>query len=127
VVIEVIRIWDARVIGCLLSIGTGRIRIRPIPDSHPKLHEVVETMTDIATDSDAIARRFRDSDRGKALADEGRYYRFNVEHEMEEVELSDATKIQHMRDCTEPYVKDQASGLESGGKLLVSSHQGAIS
>lgn len=119
-------IWNSRTIGCVLSIGTGRVHIKAFKDN-AKLHQIVKTMTKIATDADAIARRFRTSGEGKDLADAGKYYRFNVEHGMEEVDLCDTSKIQHMKDFTEPYVEDEADRLLSCSKALASSSLAAIS
>ena len=119
-------IWDSRAIGCVLSIGTGRIHIKAFK-SNAKLHQIVKTMTEIATDADAIARRFRTSGEGKYLTDAGKYYRFNVEHGLEEVDLCDTSKIQHMKDFTEPYVEDEADRLLSCSRAIASSCLAQIS
>ncbi|KAF1979185.1 FabD/lysophospholipase-like protein, partial [Bimuria novae-zelandiae CBS 107.79] len=88
-------VWSTQIIGCVLSIGTGKVHIKGLIEKNAKLHDIVKTMVKMASDAEATARSFKMSE--KELAAAGIYHRFNVEHGMGEVELSDTSKVQHER------------------------------
>ena len=110
---EAYTIWDESTPRCILSIGTGWDSVKAIKVDNPKLHQIAETMSDIATDSEAISRRFESSKDGKSLKKSGRYFRFNVQHGMEGMELYQVAQRQRMIDETEPYMEDVAEDLKA--------------
>ena len=69
-------------IQCLVSIGTGIPDLKSFGDN---LKEVVDTLKNIATETEETAREFQDNLQYYGL--EGRYFRFNVDRGLADVEM----------------------------------------
>lgn len=100
------RVWgDDRLrasLRCLVSIGTGVPAQRAVRDD---ILGIRATLTSLGTETEKTAEQFR---RDKAdLDNEGRYYRFNVSHGLEDVGLAESTKQREIAAATGKYVASQ--------------------
>jgi predicted acylesterase/phospholipase RssA len=99
-------IWGGQLRGslkCLVSIGTGVPALKPVRDD---VLGIWTTLKDIATETEKTAQQFH---RDKSdLDDEGRYYRFNVEHGLEDIGLEESKKKTEIAAATRHYVESQA-------------------
>lgn len=110
---EAKKLFGARQIGCLVSIGTGHGNIISI--QKPGLFQriiptnVINALRSIATDCEEtheeVLKRFAGSP--------NTYFRLNVEHGMQDIRLTEWEKLSNVRAHTEHYIKKQ----EVDGKL----------
>ncbi|KAG7289881.1 hypothetical protein NEMBOFW57_006258 [Staphylotrichum longicolle] len=88
---------------CLVSIGTGVPALKPVRDD---VLGIWATLKDLATETEKTAQQFH---RDKShLDNEGRYYRFNVDHGLEEIGLEESKKKKEIVAATRRYVESQA-------------------
>ncbi|RKK66720.1 hypothetical protein BFJ69_g15140, partial [Fusarium oxysporum] len=87
---------------CLVSIGTGVPALRPVRDD---VLGIGATLTSLATETEKTAEQFRRDKSG--LDDEGRYYRFNVSHGLEDIGLEESKKQREIAAATGRYVASQ--------------------
>ncbi|KAL2196387.1 acyl transferase/acyl hydrolase/lysophospholipase [Corynascus similis CBS 632.67] len=88
---------------CIVSIGTGVPALTPVRDD---VFGIWATLRALATETEKTAEQFR---REKSdLNDEGRYYRFNVDHGLEEIGLEESKKKKEIAAATRRYVESQA-------------------
>jgi hypothetical protein len=99
-------VWGDQLWGrlkCLVSIGTGAPALKPVRDD---LLGIWATLRELATETEKTAEQFR---RDKSsLDDEGRYYRFNVDHGLESIGLEESKKTKEIAAATGRYVASQA-------------------
>ncbi|KAK4031668.1 hypothetical protein C8A01DRAFT_51327 [Parachaetomium inaequale] len=99
-------VWGGQLRGslkCLVSIGTGVPSLQPVRDD---VIGIWATLKDLATETEKTAQQFH---RDKSdLDDEGRYYRFNVDHGLEEIGLEESKKKTEIAAATRRYVESQA-------------------
>lgn len=96
-------------LACLVSLGTGQLHTRSLEASMTDAYQVCAK---IGADAEATARLFLKQNAG--LAQEHRYYRFNVEQGLQDVELDefspftvdliDAATLQYLADREEDLV-----------------------
>ena len=91
---EAERLYPSRKIGCIVSVGTGWAKQTSIHGS--KLHKIADACVQIALDAQGKAEDFVKDRRGKELRKEGRYFRFNVEQGMQDVEIEEWKKMEVM-------------------------------
>jgi tetratricopeptide (TPR) repeat protein len=104
-----IREWEGRKIGCLVSIGTGSSKISSVPSNIAKfLAKAVEMLTD----AERIADDFAISPTGRGLANEERYFRFNVPQGIEDLKLDDYKATGKMEALTTFYLSKAGSGRD---------------
>ncbi len=98
-------IWGNRLqskLKCLVSIGTGVPNLKPVRDD---MLGIWATLKDLATETEKTARQFhRDK---SSLDDEGRYYRFNVDHGLEEIGLEESKRTNEIVAATRRYTEAQ--------------------
>lgn len=98
-------VWGDRLWGrlaCLVSIGTGIPALTPVRDD---VLGIWSTLKDLATETEITAEQFR---RDKsALADEGRYVRFNVDRGLEQIGLEESKKKKEIAAATGHYLASQ--------------------
>jgi hypothetical protein len=70
---EARRLWPDRTIGCLVSLGTGVRVPQGFNSNKSRLHEVLQSLADIATDANTKAREFRDTREGRELVWSSKY------------------------------------------------------
>ena len=86
-------------IKCLVSIGTGVPSLKPFQDD---VFHIGKTLVAIATETEQTAEKFR---RDKSyLDDSGRYYRFNVNHGLEDIGLEESKKRKEIAAATRRYI-----------------------
>ncbi|KAJ5460999.1 uncharacterized protein N7458_002551 [Penicillium daleae] len=99
-------VWGDRLWGglkCLVSIGTGMPTLNPVRDD---VLGIWTTLKELATETEKTGEQFR---RDKSsLDDEGRYYRFNVDHGLEHIGLEESKKKKEMAAATSRYIGLQA-------------------
>jgi hypothetical protein len=87
---------------CLVSIGTGVPTLKPVRDD---VLGIWATLKELATETEKTAEQFR---RDKSsLDDDGCYYRFNVDHGLEDIGLEESKK-KKIATATGRYVASQA-------------------
>ncbi len=115
---EARHLWPGRSIGCLVSLGTG-VRIpQGFNANKSRLHEVLQTLADIATDANNKAREFRDTSEGRELIRGKRYFRYSIPQGVGDVDLADFEKIPYMESMTLPYVVDIDDSIGDCAKTL---------
>lgn len=92
-----------RLVKCFISIGTGNPGLKSIPDRVDKFAR--ETLLGIATDTEAVAKKFMKQWRLQYNLD--RYFRFNVEQGLQDVGLEEYQKQGKIEAATEEYLGDQ--------------------
>ncbi|KAK4251063.1 kinesin light chain [Corynascus novoguineensis] len=99
-------VWGDQLQGnlqCIVSIGTGVPALVPVRDD---LSGIWATYRELVTETEKTAEQFR---RDKSdLDDEGRYYRFNVDHGLEEIGLEESKNREEIAAATQRYVESQA-------------------
>jgi antirestriction protein len=106
-------------IGCILSLGTGWTNVPSLDKA--KLHNVLAACVQIALDSEETAKRFMYDRRGEALWKHGKYFRFNVEQGMHDIELDEWKHLEKMDAMTTRYLsaKETAENIRSCAKSLL--------
>jgi hypothetical protein len=88
----------------LVSIGTGIPKLQPI---HNDVLGIMKTLTELATETEWTAEQFRRNQ--YRLDKEGRYYRFNVDHGLEDIGLEEAKKKNEIAAATRRYLQLQVT------------------
>lgn len=102
---------------CLVSIGTGKPSIKPFGK---KLQSVGQTLIRIATDTQNTADAFRSAH--LELEEDRQYFRFNIEHGLENVGLEDAAQANTIMAATRYYLDspELKRQMQVCGRRLVS-------
>lgn len=88
---------------CIVSIGTGVPTLQLVRDD---VLGIWSTLKQLATDTEKAAEQFR---RDKSsLDDGGRYYRFNVDHGLENIGLEESKRKKEIAAATGRYIQSQA-------------------
>ena len=111
-------VWSDPLYGCVISIGTGIVPLKPIASKSPKLHSLVQSIENITTDAEVAARRFIRTNTGRSVREANRYYRFNVDQGMTEVDLADTEKMSLMKAMSEAYLEDHSHEIQACAKVL---------
>lgn len=118
--IEARRIWDKEPIGCIISIGTGWTKSEDVGN---RVDKVLRAAVKISTDAQHAATDFAREGLGKLLLGEQRYFRFNVEQGIQEIELdhSENKVLEHMRANTTAYLNrdDITEAVQVCAKRLI--------
>jgi hypothetical protein len=88
-------------IQCLVSIGTGIPDLKGFGDN---LLKVVETLKSISTETERTEKRFYTSHGFLGIG--GRYFRFNVDKGLADIELDDHEKVAEIEASAEEYLGD---------------------
>lgn len=115
---EARQLWPDRDIGCLVSLGTGVKVPQGLNPKKSRLHEVLQSLADIATDADNKAREFRDTREGRELIRSKKYYRYSVSQGVGDVDLADFEKFPYIESMTRPYVRDIDDSIEDCARNL---------
>jgi hypothetical protein len=98
--------WGTQLEGelqCLISIGTGMPTLQPVRDD---VLGIWATLRDLGTETENTAERFH---REKSNLDiEGRYYRFNVAHGLDNIGLEESKKMKEIAAATRRSMESQA-------------------
>lgn len=106
---EVARVpeWEGKRIGCILSLGTGLARSRPVSSN---LASFLKGALKMLTDAEDTAKVFAASSLGRELANTNRYFRFNVPHGMEDLQLDEWKAADRMKAMTTDYLSHAENG-----------------
>ena len=108
-VAEAADVWEGKLLGCIVSIGTGLADLEPF-NNH--VFTVGKSLGNITTETQATARKFhsvnRQLNKAKGL------YRFEVIQGMANIELGAADKIDEIIALTEYHLEDPKVGDEIG-------------
>lgn len=115
---EARRLWPDRSIGCLVSLGTGVTLPQGFNPNKSRLHEILQSLADIATDANTKAREFRDTREGRELVRSRKYFRYSVPQGMGEVDLADFERIPYVESITLPYAVDMDHDIEECARNL---------
>lgn len=101
---------------CLISIGTGNPGMRSISDNF--LQFVSTTLVSISTSTELTAQRF--ALEWRDLSDAHRYFRFNVEQGLQDIDLSEYKESGKIKIATQVYLEkaDSAAMVENCVKNL---------
>ncbi|EAQ84418.1 hypothetical protein CHGG_08432 [Chaetomium globosum CBS 148.51] len=110
--------WRNREIGCILSLGTGLARSRSVSSN---LASFLKGALKMLTDAEDTAKVFSASALGRQLAQTCRYYRFNVPHGMEDLQLDEWKATERMKALTTEYLShaDNGDAILSCAKSLL--------
>lgn len=119
---EVIReaesLWPSTTLKSIVSIGTGWIDPKGLDISQLRGHNVVKTCIDLALNSNNEAQKFIRGNEGKALADAGIYYRFDVDRGIDTVSLDQWQKLDDIDAFTQAYLARNGSEIERCARSL---------
>jgi predicted acylesterase/phospholipase RssA len=90
---------------CFISVGTGHPGIRSVSDKG--LKHLLETLQKEATETESTSEKFLARWRGHV--EEGRCFRFNVHHGLEDVGLAEYTEEGLIRDATRTYLETRVT------------------
>ncbi|MCJ1462238.1 hypothetical protein MMC07_000838 [Pseudocyphellaria aurata] len=88
-------LWPSRRIGCIASIGAGMALYTGFGRS---IKSLLETLNEISTDAEKMAREFREERAGKED-----YFRFNVHQGLEQISLEEWNEWSKIKVATEDY------------------------
>lgn len=117
---EASHIWPDREIGCIQSIGTGMATTKDVGRS---LKPLVETMKDMSTDTERIAREVKaEMELRKEKSGQDIYFRFNVQHGLQDVGLEEWKEMNRVKVETEDYLDEHWNTVKQCASRLVSSN-----
>ncbi|KAH0556588.1 hypothetical protein GP486_005565 [Trichoglossum hirsutum] len=111
-------LWPDRLLGCIVSIGAGWTNTKPLATKSPRLHQVLETLSKIASDANTKAREFGQTQFGTQLKQSQKYFRFHVEQGIDGIDLTEWEKMPWMDAVTQPYLVDKSLEIVACGKSL---------
>ncbi|KAH0542026.1 hypothetical protein FGG08_003575, partial [Glutinoglossum americanum] len=112
---ETRHIWPQREIGCIVSVGTGILASKDIGRT---IKPLFESLKDIATDTEKVAREFREEIKHKYGVEQKMYFRFNVQHGLEQVGLEEWKEMDRTKVATQDYVMQEWSQIEACASQL---------
>ena len=113
---EARHIWQpTRDIGCIVSIGTGILASRDIGRT---LQPLFESLQSIATDTEKVAREFREEMKHRHGVEQRVYFRFNVQHGLEQVALEEWKEMDRTKVATQEYTGEQWSQIQACASQL---------
>ena len=119
VVREARRICPDPVFGCIVSIGTGWTD--PVTLQSSKVLSIVQACINIAFDAQSVADDFLADDLGFQLWKAKRYFRFNVEQGLQDIQLDEYEKMDRIRAMADNYLsrKDNAERIRECAHSLL--------
>lgn len=93
---EAKHLWPSGSIGCIVSIGTG---LGSSKDVGRSIRPLLETMKEISTDTEKVAREFNEEMAGQKV-----YFRFNVRRGLEQISLEEWKELSRIKVATEDYL-----------------------
>ncbi|KAK3305294.1 uncharacterized protein B0T15DRAFT_484941 [Chaetomium strumarium] len=99
--------WQNKKIGCILNLGTGLARSRSVSSN---LAGFLKGALKMLTDAEDTAKVFSASALGRELAQTHRYFRFNVPHGMEDLQIDEWKETERMKAMTTEYLSHTDNG-----------------
>jgi hypothetical protein len=108
---EARHIWpEPREIGCIVSVGTGILASRDIGRS---IQPLFESLKGMATDTEKTAREFKEEMKHKYGVNQKVYFRFNVQHGLEQVGIEEWKELDRTKVATEEYLMKEWSQVDA--------------
>lgn len=108
---ETSHIWPSdRKIGCIVSVGTGVLTSRDVGRT---IKPLFDKLTEMATDTEKVAREFKEEMKSRYGIEQKIYFRFNVQHGLEQVGLEEWREMGRTRVATQDYLKSCWSKVEA--------------
>ncbi|KAH8744644.1 phospholipase [Hyaloscypha finlandica] len=104
---ETERAWQGRVLGCVVSIGTGVVDSQKISNS---VGQFLKAVLKILTDSEDTADSFLRSAFGQDLERSRRYFRFNVPHGLHTLQIDEWDETEKLGAVTSDYLSKYQTG-----------------
>ena len=115
---EAVRIWPERNIGCIVSIGTG---IPGWKDVGRTIRPLFETLKAMSVDTETVAREVQEemTSRYDKL---NIYFRFNVQHGLEQIGLEEWKEFDRTKVATEDYLNLHSENVDSCASQICKSN-----
>ena len=97
-------LWPKREFGSIISIGTGVLVSRDVGRT---IKPLFECLKDMATDTEKVAREFEEEMKLKYGIDQQIYFRFNVQHGLENIGLEEWKELDRIKVATSDYLKSK--------------------
>ena len=118
---EAEHLYPSRSIGCIISIGTGWPKWTSIHSLN--LHNITQACVEIALDAQGKAEDFMNDTTGKELRKAGKYFHFNVEQGMQDIEIEEWKQMEKMDAMAMDYLSlaESAEQVERCARALIKS------
>lgn len=113
---EVYRIYDAPTFGCVVSLGTGRLTIKPLNSKKAKVHDLAITCKDIVVNAHRIAQSFIEDRQGQELSSSNKYFRLDVDRGMDSIGIQEWKKTKDLEGYVMQYL------AEKGEEIIACAH-----
>ena len=107
---ETSHMWPSDRIGCIVSIGTGVLISRDVGRT---IKPLFDKLTEMATDTEKVAREFEEEMKYRYGIEQKVYFRFNVQHGLEQVGLEEWREMDRTKVATQDYLKSYWSRVEA--------------
>jgi hypothetical protein len=115
------RVWDystGRRAGFILSLGTGKRSLSTVGDN---LIEIIKSLETIITDTEETAEMFANEVADTPAAERPDYFRFNVDHGLENIGLEEWKQSERLSEASSAYLKAYRREVESCADALLTS------
>lgn len=103
--------WPSdRKIGCIVSIGTGVLISRDVGRT---IKPLFDKLTEMATDTEKLAKEFEEEMKYRYGIEQKVYFRFNVQHGLEQVGLEEWREMDRTKVATQDYLASDWSRVEA--------------
>lgn len=110
-------LWkDKQDVRCVLSIGTG---VPAMVDIGSKLQDLVKTLVAIATDTQQTHIDFKKKVTSSYGIHQDYYFRFNVEHGLENISLEEWKQIESIDVATGAYIEENRGEIRRCAESLI--------
>ncbi len=114
---EAERVYQPLRIACILSLGTGWSH--PTSLDSPKLHKIMQACAKIALDAQQKADDFLQDSRGIELSRAHKYFRFNVEQGVQDIELDEWKEMETLDAMTTGYLSRKGPEIQQCARSLI--------
>ena len=103
--------WPSnRKIGCIVSIGTGVLISRDVGTT---IKPLFDKLIEMATDTEKLAKEFEEEMKYRYGIEQKVYFRFNVQHGLEQVGLEEWREMDRTKVATQDYLKSDWNRVEA--------------
>jgi predicted acylesterase/phospholipase RssA len=113
-------LYPGAVYRSIISIGTGWIDIGSLHISQLPFHDIIKTCIDMSQNANNAAQKFVREKQGKELAENGIYYRFDVDWGLDTVAFGQWQKLDDIDAFIESYLSRKGKELQDCARSLCS-------